>query len=108
MSNPAVHPAIEAALDAVPTSLLSRSGSIFYSGRAAFAVPSDLYILGLNPGGDPIMQAAETIGAHRTKFREGPPRWSAYVDERWCGAPAGTWGMQPRVQHLLAELGRAI
>ena len=99
----APHPVIDAALDAVPSSLLCRSGSIFYTGRAAFSAPSELYILGLNPGGDPVAQAAQTVGANRLKFREGPPSWSEYAAS-WGGAPPGTWGMQPRVLHLLTAL----
>ena len=102
---PRAHPAIEIALDAIPACILPRSGSIFYSGRAAFSASSKLYILGLNPGGDPVAQAAETIGAHRQKFREGPAWWSEYADESWCGAPPGTWGMQPRVLYLIERLG---
>ena len=105
MPDPVAHHAIEAALDDIPAYLLPRSGSIFYSGRAAFSAPSRVYIVGLNPGGDPIAQATETIGAHRLKFREGPAWWSEYADESWGGAPPGTWGMQPRVLHLLASLG---
>ena len=31
--------------------------------------------------------------------------WSAYRDESWQGAPPGTWGMQPRVLHLIKNLG---
>ena len=100
----APYPHIDAALDALPGSLVCRSGSIFYTGRSAFSAPSELYILGLNPGGDPTFQAAETIGADRLKFREGPPSWSAYADASWRGAAPGKWGMQPRVLHLLAAL----
>ena len=105
MPDPVVHPAVEAALDRIPAALLSRSGSIFYTGRAAFSVPSRLYIVGLNPGGDPVAQASETIAAHRLKFREGPAWWSEYADESWRGAMPGAWGMQPRVLHMLASLG---
>ncbi|CAM3101858.1 Uracil-DNA glycosylase-like domain-containing protein [Sphingomonas antarctica] len=99
------HTAINDALDALPTSLLSRSGSIFYTGRAAFKAPSQLYILGLNPGGDPVAQAEDTIGTDRQRFLEGPASWSAYADESWAGAAPGTLGIQPRVLHLLAALG---
>ena len=105
MPDSVAHPAIEAALDAIPASLLPRSGSVFYTGRAAFSAPSRVYVLGLNPGGDPVAQAAETIAAHRLKFREGTAWWSEYADESWRGAAPGTWGMQPRVLHMLASLG---
>jgi hypothetical protein len=99
------HPAIVAALDAIPQALLDRSGSVFYSGRAAFAAPNKLYIVGLNPGGDPVAQAAETIGAHRQRFRDGQAWWSEYADESWRGAKPGEGGMQPRVLHMIARLG---
>ena len=99
------HPEITAALEAIPQALSDRSGSVFYSGRAAFAAPSRLYLVGLNPGGDPMAQAAETIGAHRKRFREGPAWWSEYADASWAGAKPGAWGMQPRVLHMLASLG---
>ncbi len=93
-------------LSRVDSSLHIRSGSIFYSGRRAFTEPSDIYILGLNPGGNPILQAEDTIGrdieAIRRQDRE---CWSAYQDEDWGGKP-GTYGMQPRVLHLLKQLGR--
>jgi hypothetical protein len=104
VANPTVHPEVAAALDSIPTPLLSQSGKVFYSGRAAFSGPSDLYILGLNPGGDPEAQAAETIGADLVRFREGSAWWSDYADESWRGAPPGTWGMAPRILHMLASL----
>lgn len=37
---------------AVPTSLLSESGKVFYSGRNAFSPPASIYVLGVNLGGD--------------------------------------------------------
>jgi hypothetical protein len=104
VENPTVHPEIAAALASIPDRLLFQSGKVFYSGRAAFSGPSDLYILGLNPGGDPEAQASETIGADLQRFWEGPARWSDYADESWQGAPPGTWGMAPRVLHMLASL----
>jgi hypothetical protein len=98
-------PAIIEALDALPVTLTSRSGSVFYSGSTAFTAPSSLYVLGLNPGGSPVAQAGETLRAHLDVFREREAPWSAYADEAWAGRPAGTWGMQPRVLHLFAALG---
>ena len=99
--------AIEAALDQLDPSLLPRYGSVFYSGRLAFSAPSRLYLLGLNPGGDPVGQATETVAADIQQFRTQPTAWSAYRDESWAGAPAGTQGMQPRVLHMLGRLGLA-
>lgn len=108
MSDPApvaAHPAIVDALHSIPGHLLARSGSVFYSGQAAFSTSNKLYVLGLNPGGDPVTQATETIAAHRQKFVDGPVWWSEYSDERWAGAKPGAWGMQPRVLHMFASLG---
>lgn len=89
----------------VPQQITHRSGSVFYSGRAAFSQKSRLYILGLNPGGSPISQAAETIARDLERWRQLPLQWSAYSDESWLGRPPGTWGMQPRLLHMLRGLG---
>ena len=45
-------PSIESFATLVPCDLLDRSGKVFYSGRAAFSTPSDVYLLGYNPGSD--------------------------------------------------------
>jgi hypothetical protein len=96
---------IEAFADHIPSELLSRSGKVFYSGRAAFAEPSALYVLGVNPGGDPSNYQAETVGNHTDAvLRHHPDDWSAYRDESWEGARPGTYGMAPRVRHLFEML----
>ena len=83
-----------------------RSGAVFYSGRSAFSRPSAIYLLGLNPGGDPDRQAAETVGQSINEALTRPQAdWSAYVDESWNGRPAGSTKMQPRIQHMMRELG---
>lgn len=89
----------------VPDALLSRSGKVFYSGRAAFSRPGPLYILGINPGGNPDLQWQSTIGKHldESLARESL-LWSEYADGVWEGAAAGTWGMQPRIQHFCNQL----
>jgi hypothetical protein len=90
----------------IPRSLLSESGKVFYSGRSAYSSPARLYVLGVNPGGDPATYAAETVGEHtRQVTQELPANWSAYRDEVWEGAPPGTYGMAPRVLHLFRRLG---
>lgn len=99
---PAVDPHRFAAL--VDADLFPRSGKVFYSGRAAFSAPTRLYLLGLNPGGSPLQQAGETIGRNLDVWRNRPARWSDYVDESWAGKPPGTYGMAPRVRHLLERL----
>ena len=91
----------------VPTHLLDESGTVFYSGRDAFNYPSDLYLLGLQPGGSPVDQARETLSWHSNRvLHKEPNNWSAYRDESWQGAPPGTRGLQPRVLHLLRRLDR--
>lgn len=96
---------IEQLVELIPSSLMSRSGSVFYSGRSAFTGNRQLYLLGLNPGGSPESQRNETIQWHTARvLNEKPKEWSEYQDERWLGKPAGTHGLQPRVLHLLREL----
>ena len=82
------------------------SGSVFYSGRSAFSAASDLYILGLNPGGCPVKQAGDTIRRNIDETLNSKRDWSAYQDRAWTDKPPGTHGMQPRVLHLLRHLGR--
>ena len=101
-ANAAFDPAQFLAL--VSQDIRQRSGSVFYSGPAAFSRPSPLYILGLNPGGSPIVQADETIQHDMDSFFESGAAWSRYADESWQGQPPGTFGMQPRVLHLLRGL----
>ncbi|MEY9895596.1 hypothetical protein ABIA35_005982 [Catenulispora sp. MAP12-49] len=88
----------------VPGELAGVSGRVFYSGRDAFSSMSPLYLLGLNPGGDPDAYRTETIGRHPAEVASHPGNWSAYRDEAWCGGEPGTWGLQPRVLHLLRRL----
>lgn len=97
---------IEKFAERIPSELFTRSGKVFYSGRAAFAEPSALYVLGVNPGGDPSNFEAETVGNHTEAVLSlHPDNWSAYRDESWEGAAPGTYGMAPRVRHLFQALG---
>lgn len=98
--------AIEALADRIPKHLLERSGKVFYSGRNAFSAPCPIYMLGVNPGGSPDDHRAETVESHTNAVLHSlPPNWSAYRDESWEGAAPGTYGMAPRVLHLLNGLG---
>jgi hypothetical protein len=91
--------------DLIPQSIRTESGSVFYSGKTAFGAQSDLYILGLNPGGSPHDQRTETVQWHTDKvLNEESPDWSAYRDESWANKPPGSCGMQPRVLHMLHRL----
>lgn len=97
---------IEAIAKHIPERTLNKSGSVFYSGRNAYQKESPIYLLGVNPGGDPVEQSRETVQWHTNKvINEMPDDWSAYRDESWKGAAPGTWGMQPRVLHMLNSLG---
>lgn len=90
----------------VPSTLRNVSGSVFYSGRAAFSGRPDVYIIGANPGGDPLRQHDETVQWHSDfVLKNAPERWSAYCDETWEAWPSGQAPLQRRIQHLLSRLG---
>ena len=60
-------------------------------------------LLGFNPGGDPVAQATETVGAHTDWVLSNPrSEWSAYCDESWGGRRAGDLPLQRGVRHLLS------
>ena len=89
----------------IPLDLQHKSGIVFYSGRVAFSGHRKLYILGLNPGGNPAKQANATVAWHTSMvLREKPDKWSEYSDECWAGKSPGKHGIQPRILHLLKNL----
>lgn len=95
----------EAARSKIPSELLAVSGKVFYSGRDAFDKPAAVYVLGANPGGDPVKDSEETISEHTNRVaNEKPANWSEYRDESWEGREAGTYRMQPRVLHMFEAL----
>jgi uracil-DNA glycosylase family 4 len=98
---------IEELTKQIPSELLPRSGKVFYSGRLAFSAPSEIYVLGVNPGGDPTKHEFETVGSHTDAVLHSyPDDWSAYRDESWNANKApGSFGMAPRVLHLFSALG---
>ena len=91
----------------IPESLMDVSGRVFYSGRRAFESPSDLYILGINPGGDHVTYSEATVRRHTaavlSSFGE---NWSAYRDESWGGSRPGFNHLQSSLLCLLQGLGR--
>ncbi len=89
----------------IPESLLAKSGAVFNTGSHAFSKPAALYLLGLNPGGDPEAHQHETVGSQMTAVLAKPRAWAAFRDESWKGRPPGATGMQPRIVHLLERLG---
>lgn len=89
----------------VPHELKRRSGEVFCSGRAAFSAPAKLYVVGINPGGAPTDNHADTIEGHSARvLTELPKTWSAYRDDSWGGQPPGKQGMQPSLLHLFTTL----
>ena len=96
---------IEEFADLIPRCLMDESGKVFYSGRLAFESPSELYLLGFNPGGCPERYTEETVSRHTDKvLHSEPDNWSAYRDESWEGKDPGTHQMAPRVLHLFQGL----
>ena len=76
----------------IPESMLHESGAVFYSGRRAFSKPSDVYILGSNPGGadmgdTPVDASTATLNSVCRNVRfvldKAPCNWSDYRDGCW-------------------------
>ncbi len=63
----------------VPESLIEKPGRVFYSGRKAFESPRDLYLLGINSGGDPA-DAKDRVGDNVESILNRPEmeNWSRY------------------------------
>lgn len=95
---------MRSAVDDLPPAVLKRSGSIFYSGKEAFVGRKALYILGLNPGGIPSEVPTTTIADSINEFKQRDEPWTEYL-ESWEDADPGTWGLQPRILHMLDRLG---
>ena len=95
---------IEEFAELVPESLLDKSGAAFYSGRCAFGAPSDLYILGANPGGTPENLPDDTVAKNvRSALKEAPFNWSDYRDGCWTPRCTKT-RLQRGVMHLCDRL----
>ena len=90
----------------IPVSQMNRSGKAFYSGRLAFETQSNVYIIGLNPGGKPKDYQKETVLRHtRSVLHNKPAKWSAYRDETWGNKAKGEDVHQRRVRYLFRKLG---
>lgn len=76
---------IENFVERIPESLKSKPGAPFYSGRSAFSEPSDLYILGIHPGGE----GGQSVSEHIDWVLQRPSDWSSYRDGRWGNANPG-------------------
>ena len=91
-------------LQLIPPPLMNQSGLVFYSGRAAFQPPAQIYLMGINPGGDRGL-GAEIIGDHSLSVVNAKPeRWSSYRDKWSCKGP-GAEPMQRRIYHMFRQLG---
>ncbi len=73
---------IEEFAELIRSEFMGKSGAAFHSGRLAFSRSRDLYVLGLNPGGDPESHKHLTVEANKKKaFGSERSDWSAYLDE---------------------------
>lgn len=94
---------IENFVERIPESLKSKPGAPFYSGRSAFSEPSDLYILGIHPGGEGGQSVREHID---WVMQRQSADWSIYRDECWDGAKPGQRPLQRNMLHLLKQVGK--
>ena len=94
----------------IPESLKGRSGRVFYSGRRAFESPSSVYILGINPGGDPPQDGGETVREHTaTVLACEDHGWSAYQDESWGpNLKPGSETFQKRAKYLCGKIRKDV
>ncbi|MCZ4499988.1 MAG: Tryptophan synthase subunit beta [Marmoricola sp.] len=97
-------------LELIPNDLRDVPGSLLYSGQDAWTGTSPVYLMGLNPGGDPAV-VTETVASQAAELlRTQPVNYSAYRDEAWAKPlgglrPKGTAPMQRRILHMLDVLG---
>lgn len=94
---------IEDFVKEVPDSLLDKPGSVFLSGRRAFNSQSDLYLLGLNPGGDSDKTVRKDIN---NVLHHSQKDWCAFCDERWKKSGDGKNAMQRGPLYLFKKVGR--
>ena len=96
---------MEELLPLIPESLRKKSGKVFYSGRNAFTGKKKIYVLGINPGGDPIKQSNETVEWHTDLVLSmKTPNWSSYINESWRGKAPGEYRFQKRILYLFGGL----
>jgi hypothetical protein len=81
--------------------IAGESGAVLYSGHDTL-VPGLLYVMGLNPGGDPDQLKAEGSVIWKSLVRT-RSHWNAYLDENW-GTLTTPSPMQARVRDLFVKL----
>jgi hypothetical protein len=90
--------------------LASLPGKLLYSGISTLS-PGELYVLGHNPGGDPLVETTSVADDYASLA--GRPRgWNEYLDASWRPggreqSPGGAI-MQKRVCNLIASFGLEI
>lgn len=96
---------LEELVQRIPYSLRNVRGDALQSGRTAFDNPSDIYIIGYHPGGDPE-QFPHRVGERLDWVlnHEDAAVWSSYLDESWDRKPPGSTPMQKRMNHLFHGL----
>ncbi len=86
-------------------SLANCPGKLLYSGIDTL-VRGDLYVLGFNPGGDPVAES-DCVLSHLDTSR---PHWSEYCDAVWASSKRryapGEHPKQMRMIHFFEVLGR--
>ena len=92
----------------IPESLKQKTGYVFFSGRTAFGKQSDLYILGINPGGgDPTDTPDTSLDSHvKEVLCNKKDDWVALKDDCWCGKCGGlpcTHFLQRNLRHLIKQ-----
>ena len=73
---------------------------LLYSSPETFEVPGKVMIVGTNPGGTP---AAARVHDSEVPFN-GPPRYSAYLDDEWSGRTKGQHPTQLAVRRVATLL----
>jgi hypothetical protein len=76
--------------------ILDRSGAILFSGVETLC-PGSVYLIGLNPGGDPRRHRSQTI---RQVLEDLPARYENDYYFRWGNRPQGESTLQRRVRRL--------
>lgn len=89
---------IEEFISLIPDSIRPRSGAVFYSGRSAFEAKSKVYILGLNPKGDPETQHDDTIAKDIAVTLASAADSSAYLASDWDRDK-----IQEAIKHLVQD-----